>query len=133
MKLTFKAVGLNGLITNLKSFDKSQTDNAKGLVRKYADLIARRTQADAAKDTLFMSENVRTVISPQGLTFQVGWLARDFESRSRSRRFYAHYVELGTATTPAQPALRPAFGYYEPRLRAAMRSMMLRTLKQVGR
>lgn len=127
--------GLSGLISNLYSADKKLQAEIRKINEQFgretaqlaSELAPRRTGRLASSYTFRLSKNGRTVYiySDPQVFFGDG------------QPYYAPFVEFGTATSPAQPHLTPAFRemlpfYQEDVSLAIQRALRRQTWKEFG-
>jgi hypothetical protein len=131
MRGDFEVRGLSGIIANTRAFDADAQREIRGAVKRGAEETVDLTQQFCAYDTGFMHDHVGYELSPEGLTYKVGWKAEDFAAAGKE--FYPPYVELGTSTSPAQPALFPAHEIMRPIVQQDIGDAVRRSIARVGR
>jgi hypothetical protein len=89
------------------------------VVEKWAAETIRIVQETCAKDTWFMHDHARYVLSKDRLAYEAGWFNEDFAAAGH--RFYPIFVEFGTRFMAAQPSLFPANEMVRPRMLADAR------------
>ncbi|HET8684978.1 MAG TPA: HK97-gp10 family putative phage morphogenesis protein [Micromonosporaceae bacterium] len=84
---------LGQLVTTVES-------ECREVVRESAEALVAGTRRRVAVDTGRLYRDVDAHYAPDGLSAEVGWFDPD--------DYYAEFVEHGTSSQPAQPALGPA-------------------------
>lgn len=124
MRMDLSQKQVAGVIARIYSAQRATVDAVQVATRGAGEFCREYTSLLAPKDTGFMAGHVRTVYSPDGLSFETGWLANDFAQAGRS--FYPPFQEFGTRFMPAQPSLYPAYKatqrYYLDELRTMIRA-----------
>jgi len=95
-----KISGRAGLQDALDRVVSTVDAEVAGVVRESADALIDGTRERVAHDTGNLHDSLDAVYAPDGLSADVGW----FDPGD----FYADFVEHGTSSQPAQPALTPA-------------------------
>lgn len=113
-----KTTNLDSVVSNINSIRGKMRQAAKDAVGRSAARLQSRVIDICPKDTFYMSENVRADFSQSGLTYDVGWDARDFlgtlDEKHHPRSFYPFYVEFGTRKMRARYPLTRATREEEP-------------------
>lgn len=104
--------GEQALVANFHGTEAAIVDGFRASAQTAAELVVAVTRQLCAYDTGFMRDHVRIWYSRSGLVFEVGWDATDFFNEGLA--FYPWFVEFGTRTMDAQPALLPAYEYVTP-------------------
>lgn len=126
MNLTLRVRDTRGVAANFYAADRTVQREARKLVRDKGLFTKELTQFFAPKDTWFMTNNVRLVMSADGLSFQVGWFAGDFSAAGLP--FYPPFQEYGTYKMRAQPSLHPAYRQAEQIFRRDTKEMYRRAM-----
>lgn len=100
------------------------------IVAKYGAETVRLVQATCAKDTWFMHDHARFVLSKDRLSYEAGWFNEDFAAAGK--RFYPIFVEFGTRRMAAQPSLFPANEHLRPMMLAELGAEIRRAIALRG-
>jgi HK97 gp10 family phage protein len=103
MAIKLEVRGLTGFVANLHAFDRAVGKRVRDAVRDAGKDVESLAKQLAPVDTGALRASIRTEYSEGGLTFRTG-----------SDLDYAPFVEFGTAVSPAQPFLFPAFEAIRP-------------------
>lgn len=112
------------VIVQLRQYDARVRREAKRVTKEYAEATRDLTYFLAPKDTWFMAEHVKILYAYNGLAFEVGWDAADFEEAGH-HAFYPWFQEFGTSKMRAQPSLGPAWNDLYPQYIDALGDVML--------
>lgn len=123
--------GVTGLIANVRVFDRIARQEIGDAMERGASDTADLTKQLCAVDSGFMRDHVGYEMSPERLTYTVGWKPEDFADAGLP--FYPPFVELGTSNSPAQPALFPAHEAMSPHVQADVGAALRRSIARVGR
>lgn len=123
--------GMMGLIANVRAFDALAGREIREAMRRGANDTKELTQQLCAVDTGFMRDHVRADMSPDDLTYNVGWKEEDFAEAGLP--FYPPFVELGTSASEAQPALFPAHEQMTPHIQQDVGDALRRSIARGGR
>ena len=123
--------GTTGLIANVRAFDALAQREIKAAVRQGAEETVDLAQQLAPYDTGFMHDHIRSLLSPEGLTFTAGCFAEDFAAVGLP--FYPPFVEHGTSKSPAQPFLFPAFEEIRGNIERDIGQALRTSIARVGR
>lgn len=89
-----KVRGVSGMVANLHAAEKQAVEAVKASVRRMGEEQRSRTEQECPKRTGFMASKTRLDFSPEGLTYNVGYEAADFEGGGMA--FYPQFVIFGT-------------------------------------
>lgn len=128
LRLDLSQKSVSGTIARIYAADAACQAGIREATHSAGEFCKALTAYYARKRTGYMSQTVRTVYTPDGFSFETGWLASDFTSAGQP--FYPPYQEFGTRFMPAQPSLYPAYKetqeYYREELRATIRETIAR-------
>lgn len=124
--ITLRVTGISGVVANLHNTDKLIKEDCRKAVKRAADDIVKLAKDLAPKDTGRLARSIKSVISPEGLAFQVLCDPEVFKRDNVEN--YAWWVEAGTVNSPAQPFLKPAHEAIAPHFQADIRQAVLAAL-----
>lgn len=131
MAASLEVRGITGLIANVRAFDRVAGREIRSAVKQGAKDTADLTRQLCPVDTGFMREHVRDDLSPDGLTYTVGWKAEEFAAAGLP--FYPPYVQHGTSVSPAQPSLFPAFEAMRPHVEQDVGDALRRSIARASK
>lgn len=128
MRLDLSQKSVSATVARFYKADADCQAGMQAATKSAGEFCRELTAFYAPKRTLFMSRNVRTIYSSEGLSFETGWLAEDFSRAGLP--FYPPYQEFGTQRMAANPSLYPAYKetqrYYQDEIRANIRAAVER-------
>lgn len=125
MKLTMR--NYDAAYLNLAQYPERVRRRARAVVGQSRDRAQAMASAlcpyDANElDDFHMIDVLRTVESPSGLSYEIGFFPTDF--RSAGQPLYYFYTEYGTSRMAAQPCIRPTREQEYPRFRRELRTAL---------
>ncbi|MGW2580836.1 HK97-gp10 family putative phage morphogenesis protein [Streptomyces virginiae] len=121
MAVTVRILGADRLQVDLDQLDETVITALKKGVKEAAEAVRDDTKQTVARNTGHLQENVDIRYEQEGLTAEIGW----FDDQS----YYATFLENGTRSRPAQPALGPALERERGRYRARLTDEVKRVLR----
>lgn len=112
MKFELGIRDARAVVANFRAADEALQLEVRDAVRRMADRTRRIARRIVPVDTGYMREHIKTILSPSGLAFEVGWDASDFAGAGKP--FYPFFVEYGTRFMAARPTLGPAYAEAAP-------------------
>lgn len=110
--------GISGIVANIHAANRRVRENVPQAVKRVGEEQRAATQAAAPKKTGFLASHTRLDLSPEGLTYTVGYSDADFAAAGLAPYFY--YVILGTSRMPANPYLFNVHEDFRARVTAAI-------------
>lgn len=113
-----------------RGFDRTNQamDRAvKRVVKDFSLYTRDLTRFFSPVNTGFMQRHVRSEVSPDGYSFETGWVADDFFNAGRT--FYPFFNEFGTSKMPARPALGRALQIAAPEFKQAITQAIMETAR----
>jgi HK97 gp10 family phage protein len=137
LALDLSVKNLAGVARNLRAFDAICVAAIQDAVLSAGESTRELAYALCPVDTGYMRDHLKTVYSPDGLTFEVGWDAADFEAanfadETSTGSFYPIYQEFGTRFMAAQPSLTPAYRETVPHFRADVGDALRASIARFG-
>lgn len=103
MSASIEVRGLSGLAANFRTMDGAAKQGIRKAMRERGEAQHAATVAECPKRTGFMASKTRLEFSPEGLTYDIGYHAEDFEGAGLA--FYAQFVIYGTSRMAANDFL----------------------------
>lgn len=106
----------------LRRYGQQAVVRAKAVVEGSRDRMYATAQQLCPRDTGFMAHEMRSPISADGLSYEVGFHEEDFSAAGKP--FYPIFTEFGTRFAAAQPCIFPAAAQERPRFRRALKEAL---------
>lgn len=134
-RLTYELSNMDGVVANLYAGNARVLREVRALNRDTAEIAQNIAEQLCPKDTLYMSEHIRTAFSEQGLAWSLGWNASDFVGVPHRRTgkpmiFYPPEVDQGNSQQSAQPTLGPTMAAVEPDYKERLRDIISRAYRK---
>lgn len=122
------------LLRRLDGFNEKTIAELQRDTRRFHNNVRRRTRDTAPVKTGYMSRNVESRYTNNGLSGETGWYRDTFRETAAHAgyRFYPQFPELGIGQ-PAQPSLRPAFREYEASYQSDVTVTYVKGVKRMAR
>lgn len=139
---TVRVAGLKELGERMKGVSEDVNRRiGRAAVAAGAKVIADSARTKAPVDTGNLRKNIITKRLPPGesqltseyiVTVRKGKITKKQKDRGIKDAFYGRFVEFGTAKTPAQPFLRPAYDENKEKAVEAIKERIATRLAKVG-
>lgn len=131
MNVRLEVKGIEGLVANLYASNERVGRHIRAVNRRAARQIEQLAKDFAPVDTGRLKGSITHELSPDDLVFRVypdpAVFAEDGEP------YYAPYVEFGTAISPAQPYLHPAYEALRPHYVGDIRKAVRQAIREAAR
>lgn len=121
--------GISGIVANIYAANERVQEGIRGAVKQVGEEQRAATEAEAPRDTGFLASHTRLDLSPEGLTYTVGYSEADFAAAGLPPYFY--YVILGTSRMQANPYLFNVHERYRPRVTEAVGAAVRKGIESV--
>lgn len=116
--ISLQVRGVSGIVANIYAVNRRVGRNVRGAMRAVGEEQRQATEDAAPKRTHFLANHTRLDVSPEGLTYTVGYREEDFAAAGHPPYFM--YVILGTSRQAANPYLFDVHEQYRARVTAAV-------------